>query len=183
MTAFRFGLALGCGALALSIASAQAQEPIKIGVVSVLTGPAASLGPPVRDGFQLAVDKNGGKLGGVPGKITVIDDELKPEVAVERVRSFVESEKPAFVVGPVFSNIVQAIQKPVVEAGAILISPNPGPSNPAGKLCHENFFVTSYQNDQPHEAMGKYAQDKGFKRAYLLAPNYQAGKDLSLIHI
>ena len=93
MTTFRFGLAIGCGALALSIASAQAQEPIKIGVVSVLTGPAAALGQQVSDGFQLAVNKNGGKLGGVPVKITVIDDELKPDVAVERVRSFVESEK------------------------------------------------------------------------------------------
>ena len=109
MTTFKFALAIGCGALALSVASAQAQEPMKIGVVSVLTGPAASLGQQVRDGFQLAVDKNGGKLGGVPVKITVIDDELKPDVAVERVRSFVETEKPTFVVGPVFSNILGAI--------------------------------------------------------------------------
>ncbi|MCA0421013.1 ABC transporter substrate-binding protein [Bosea beijingensis] len=177
MTAFRFGLALGCGALALSIASAQAQEPIKIGVVSVLTGPAASLGQQVRDGFQLAVDKNGGKLGGVPVKITVIDDELKPDVAVERVRSFVESEKPAFVVGPVFSNILGAIAKPVLDSGAFLISPNAGPSTMAGKACNKNFFVTSYQNDQVHEVLGKYAQDQNYKKAYIIAPNYQAGKD------
>ena len=177
MTTFRFGLALGCGALALSIASAQAQEPIKIGVVSVLTGPAASLGQQVRDGFQLAVDKNGGKLGGVPVKITVIDDELKPDVAVERVRSYVESEKPAFVVGPVFSNILGAIAKPVLDSGAFLISPNAGPSTLAGKACNQNFFVTSYQNDQVHEVLGKYAQDQGYKKAYIMAPNYQAGKD------
>jgi branched-chain amino acid transport system substrate-binding protein len=38
-------------------------------------------------------------------------------------------------------------------------------------------FVTSYQNDQIHEVLGKYAQDKGYKSAFLLAPNYQAGKD------
>ena len=74
-------LSLGAGLLALGIASAQAQEPLKIGVVSVLTGPAAALGQQVRDGFQLAVDQNGGKLGGVPVQITVIDDELKPDVA------------------------------------------------------------------------------------------------------
>ena len=80
----KFALSLSAGLLALSLGSAQAQEPLKIGVVSVLTGPAAALGQQLRDGFQLAVDKNGGKLGGVPVQITVIDDELKPDVAVAR---------------------------------------------------------------------------------------------------
>ena len=129
-------LSLGAGLLALGIASAQAQEPLKIGVVSVLTGPAAALGQQVRDGFQLAVDQNGGKLGGVPVQITVIDDELKPDVAVGKVRSFVEGGKVDFVVGPVFSNILGAIAKPVLDSGAILISPNAGPSTMAGKACH-----------------------------------------------
>lgn len=171
-------LRLGASLFALGLAgAAQAQEPMKIGVVSVLTGPAASLGQQVRDGFQLAVTKNGGKLGGVPVQVTVIDDELKPDVAVGKIRGYVESEKPAFVVGPVFSNILGAMAKPVLDSGAFLISPNAGPSTMAGKACHENFFVTSYQNDQVHEVLGKYAQDQGFKKAYIIAPNYQAGKD------
>ncbi|MBX9908129.1 MAG: ABC transporter substrate-binding protein [Beijerinckiaceae bacterium] len=174
----KFALCLGAGLFALAAATAaQAQEPMKIGVVSVLTGPGAALGQQLRDGFQLAVDKNGGKLGGVPVQITVIDDELKPDVAVGKVRGFVEGGKVDFVVGPIFSNILGAIAKPVLDSGAILISPNAGPSTMAGKACHENFFVTSYQNDQVHEVLGKYAQDQGFKRAYIIAPNYQAGKD------
>ncbi len=173
----KFALSLSAGALALGLSAARAQEPLKIGVVSVLTGPAASLGQQVRDGFQLAVDQNGGKLGGVPVQITVIDDELKPDVAVGKVRSFVEGGKVDFVVGPVFSNILGAIAKPVLDSGAILISPNAGPSTMAGKACHQNFFVTSYQNDQVHEVLGKYAQDQNYKKAYIIAPNYQAGKD------
>lgn len=173
----KLSLSLGAGLLALGIASAQAQEPLKIGVVSVLTGPAAALGQQVRDGFQLAVDQNGGKLGGVPVQITVIDDELKPDVAVGKVKAYVESAKADFVVGPVFSNILGAIAKPVLDSGAFLISPNAGPSTMAGKGCHQNFFVTSYQNDQVHEVLGKHAQDQGYKRAYIIAPNYQAGKD------
>lgn len=173
----KFALSLGAGVLALGLATAQAQEPLKIGVVSVLTGPQAALGQQIRDGFQLAVDQNGGKLGGVPVQITVIDDELKPDVAVGKVRSFVEGGKVDFVVGPVFSNILGAIAKPVLDSGAILISPNAGPSTLAGKGCHQNFFVTSYQNDQVHEVLGKYAQDQNYKKAYIIAPNYQAGKD------
>lgn len=173
----KFALSLGAGLLALGIAGAQAQEPLKIGVVSVLTGPQAALGQQVRDGFQLAVDQNGGKFGGRPVQITVIDDELKPDVAVSKVRAYLDSGKVDFVVGPVFSNILGAIAKPVLDSGAFLISPNAGPSTLAGKACNQNFFVTSYQNDQVHEVLGKYAQDQGFKKAYIMAPNYQAGKD------
>jgi branched-chain amino acid transport system substrate-binding protein len=162
---------------AAMICGAQAQEPIRIGVVSVLTGPPAALGQQLRDGFQMAIDQMGGKIAGRPVQITVIDDELKPDVAVGKVRGLLDSQKVDFVVGPIFSNILGAIAKPVLDSGAFLISPNAGPSTLAGKGCHQNFFVTSYQNDQVHEVLGKHAQDKGYKRAYIMAPNYQAGKD------
>jgi branched-chain amino acid transport system substrate-binding protein len=65
----------------------------------------------------------------------------------------------------------------VTDSGTILISPNAGTSNFAGRECNANFFVTSYQNDQNHEVLGRYAQDKGMKKVFLMAPNYQAGKD------
>jgi branched-chain amino acid transport system substrate-binding protein len=154
-----------------------AQEPIRIGLVTVLTGPQAALGQQVRDGFQLGVKQLGGKMGGRPVEVVVVDDELKPDVAVTKVRGLIEGNKVDFVVGPVFSNILGAIHKPVMDAGLFLISPNAGPSPFAGKACHQNFFVTSYQNDQNHEVLGKVAQDKGYKRAFIMAPNYQAGKD------
>jgi branched-chain amino acid transport system substrate-binding protein len=70
-----------------------------------------------------------------------------------------------------------AIVKPVTDAGKILVSPNAGTSTLAGKGCNKDVFITSYQNDQVHQVLGKYAQDKGYKRLFLLAPNYQAGKD------
>ena len=119
----------------------------------------------------------GGKLGGVETEVVVVDDELKPDVAVGKVKGLLERDGVQFVVGPIFSNVLQAIHKPVTESNAFLISPNAGTSNFAGAQCHPNFYVTSYQNDQNHEVLGKYAQDKGFKKLFLMAPNYQAGKD------
>lgn len=172
-----FLAALAASVSVLATSAAIAQEPLKIGLVSVLSGPQATLGQQVRDGFQLAIKDMGGKIAGRPVEVIVIDDELKPDVAVSKVRTLLERDKVEFVVGPVFSNILQAIHKPVTDSGTILISPNAGTSNFAGKQCNENFFVTSYQNDQPHEVLGKYAQDKGFKKAFIMAPNYQAGKD------
>ena len=154
-----------------------ADETLDIGLMLTLSGPGAVLGEQGRDGFMLAVEEMSGKLGGVETKITTVDDELKPDVAANRARELVERDGAEFVVGPIFSNIMAAIAKPVTDAGAFLISPNAGPSVFAGEGCNENLFVVSYQNDQVHEVLGKYAQDQGFGRVFLMAPNYQAGKD------
>ena len=156
---------------------AQAQDKLKVGIITTLSGPAAVLGQQLRNGFQLAVKDMGGKLGGREVELFVEDDELKPDVAVTKAKALVDRDKVDFVVGPIFSNILVAIMKPVTENGTFLISPNAGTSNFAGKDCNPNFFVTSYQNDQNHEVMGKYAQDTGLKKAFLMAPNYPAGKD------
>lgn len=163
--------------LSTAMSPALAQEKIKLGVIVTLSGPAAALGQQVRDGFALAVKDLGGKMSGRDVEVVVVDDELKPDAAVTKVKGLLERDKVDFVVGPIFSNILQAIHRPVTESKTFLISPNAGPSTFAGKDCNPFFYVTSYQNDQVHEVLGKVAQDRGYKRMYLMVPNYQAGKD------
>jgi branched-chain amino acid transport system substrate-binding protein len=163
--------------LSAAAGQASAQEKIKVGVIVTLSGPAAVLGQQARDGFALAVRDLGGKMGGRDVEVVVVDDELKPDSAVTKVKGLLERDKVDFVVGPIFSNILQAIHKPVVDNKTFLISPNAGPSSYAGKECSPFFYVTSYQNDQVHEVLGKVAQDRGYKNVYVLEPNYQAGKD------
>ena len=163
--------------LGTTMSPALAQEKIKLGVIVTLSGPGAALGQQVRDGFALAVKDLGGKMGGRDVEVVAVDDELKPDVAVTKVKGLLERDKVDFVVGPIFSNILQAIHRPVTESKTFLISPNAGPSTFAGKDCSPFFYVTSYQNDQVHEILGKVAQDRGYRRMYLMVPNYQAGKD------
>jgi len=170
-------LAAAAMLLGTAMSPALAQEKIKLGVVVTLSGPAAALGQQVRDGFALAVKDLGGKMGGRDVEVIVADDELKPDAAVTKVKGLLERDKVDFVVGPIFSNILQAIHRPITESKTFLISPNAGPSTFAGKDCNPFFYVTSYQNDQVHEILGKVAQDRGYKRIYLMVPNYQAGKD------
>jgi branched-chain amino acid transport system substrate-binding protein len=153
------------------------QDNLKIGLIATFSGPPAVLGQQLRNGFTLAVKNLGGKLGGRAVDLIVADDELKPDVAVTKVKALVERDKAEFIVGPIFSNILQAIMRPATEGGAILISPNAGTSNFAGKECNPSFFVTSYQNDQVFAVSGKHAQDSGIKKVFLIAPNYQAGRD------
>ncbi|QDY71022.1 ABC transporter substrate-binding protein [Qingshengfaniella alkalisoli] len=174
-TAARIAATLLTSTALASAASAQ-DEPLKIGVMLTLSGPAASLGEQARDGFLLAVE-NIKEIGGVPTEVIIVDDEQKPDVAANKARELVERDGADFVVGPIFSNIAMAIYKPVTEADAFLISPNAGPSPLAGAECNPNFFAVSYQNDQNHEVMGAYAQTQGYDNVFLMAPNYQAGKD------
>ena len=171
-------LALGAAAAALMSTPVSAQGgKVKIGVMVPLSGPAAVLGEQGRNGFLLAVEELGKKLGGLDAEVLVVDDENKPDVAVNKAKELIERDQVDLVVGTTFSNVLMAIAKPVTEAGKILISPNAGPSVLAGKGCHPNFFSIAYQNDQVHQVLGHYAQEKGFKKVALLAPNYQAGKD------
>lgn len=151
-------------------------ETVKVGVVLTLSGSAAVLGEQGRDGFLLALDEMGGKLGGLDADVIIVDDEQKPDIAVTRAKELVEAQKVDFVMGAMYSNVQMAITKPLTEAGVFVLSPNPGPSALAGKDCNPNFFAVSYQNDQPDEVVGAYVSGKAAS-VFLLAPNYQAGKD------
>ncbi len=172
--------ALLAGLIAVCVTAGTAQAaapPVRIGLLVTLSGPAAVLGKQARDGLELAIAEHGGVFAGRPVQLVIADDELKPEVAVSRVRRLLQSDHVRFVVGPIFSNVLAAIFRPVTRGDVILISPNAGSSVFAGKQCSPNFFVTSYENDQVHAVLGEYAQSQGYKRAFLIAPNYQAGRD------
>ena len=165
-----------CAALALAF-NAQAADKVKIGFVSTLSGPSAALGVDIRDGFQLAVKMNGGKLGGLPAEVIVSDDQFKPDVGRQLAEKAVKLDKVNFLTGYVFSNIMLASIPVAFENKTIYVSPNAAPSPLAGKQCHPLFFAASWPNDAYHEAAGQHATTKGYKNVYLIAPNYQAGKD------
>ena len=176
MKAFR-GLMIAAGVLALTVQTAWAQDKIKIGLIYTLSGPPAALGTQSKNGFELAVKELGGKMAGKEVELIVADDELKPDLAIQKVRGFIERDNVDFVVGPIFSNVLVAIHKPVMDAGKILISTNAGTSNFAGAGCTPGFYVTSYQNDQIFEAIGEAATKAKYGKVYALLPNYPAGRD------
>ena len=171
-----FTLLAAAAALSFAVGAA-AQDKIRIGLIYTLSGPPSVLGQQSKNAFELAIKDLGGKMGAKDVELFVTDDTLKPEVAIQKVHELLERDKVDIIVGPIFSNILQAIHKAVMDSGKILISTNAGASSFAGALCNPRFFVTSYQNDQIYAALGKVANDKGYKRVYAMVPNYQAGKD------
>jgi len=165
------------GIAALLASASQAADRIKIGFISTLSGPSAAIGVDIRDGFQLAVKMNGGKLGALPAEVLVGDDQFKPDVGRQLAEKHVKLDKVNFLTGMVFSNIMLASVPVAFENKTIYVSPNAAPSPFAGKQCNPYLFVASWPNDAYHEAAGQHATNRGYKNTYLIAPNYQAGKD------
>ncbi len=170
-------LSAGVALSALLVTGAAAQQPVKIGFITTLSGPGGYIGADARDAFNLAVEMEGGKLGGVPVQVVVEDDGLKPGQGKQIADKMLKTDGIKLFTGIIFSNVVGAAVPDILDAGAIYVSPNAGPSNFAGKDCHKNYFVTSWQNDTLHESAGQNATNLGYKKAFILAPNYAAGKD------
>ncbi|WP_109466283.1 ABC transporter substrate-binding protein [Albibacillus kandeliae] len=165
-------------AAALTLAApALAEDAVKIGVITTLSGPAGYLGQDARDGLMLAAEMEGGKLGGVPVEFLVEDDGLKPGNGRQIAEKFMYDEDVKLMTGIIFSNVAGATVPDVVANDVIYISPNAAPSTLAGEGCNPNYFVVAWQNDALHEAAGAAAKKLGYKNAFVLAPNYQAGKD------
>jgi branched-chain amino acid transport system substrate-binding protein len=172
-------LATGVSLLALAVSPAIAQQQsTKIGFISTFSGPAAAIGNDMRNAFELALDHNGRKIGGLPVEVIYEDDQIKPEVGVQKTQKLIESDKVDFIVGYIWSNVLLASLKPIVDSKTVTVVTNAGPSQLAGELCSQYVFSTSWQNDQTPQAMGEYMNQKGVKTAFLIGPNYAAGKDM-----
>ena len=173
---FKFSSVVMAAGLAAMGLSAQAQS-VKIGFMGTLSGPAGALGQDQYDAFMLGIEHLGGKLGGATVQVVKEDDQLKADLGVQLAQKLMERDKVDIITGVTFSNVMMAIHKPITDANVLLVGSNAGPSPLTGKGCHKNFFSTSWNNDSLHESMGQHATDTGSKKVYLLAPNYQAGKD------
>ena len=154
------------------------QKSIKVGFISTFSGPVAAIGNDMRNSFELGLDHNGRKLGGLPVEVIYEDDLVKPDVGVQKTQKLIESDRVDFVVGYIWSNVLLASLKPLVDSQTFTVVTNAGASHLAGELCSPYVFSTSWNNDQTPQAMGLYMNQKGVKSAYWIGPNYAAGKDM-----
>ena len=155
-----------------------AADKVKIGFVTTLTTPAGAMGRDMVEAAKIALDHIDHKMGGKEVEFIVEDDGFKPEIGKQKTDKLVKQEKVDFVTGFIWSHVLLASRKAALDNGAFLISANAGPSQLAGKACHQNFFSSSWQNDQNPMATGEVMNKDGIKKAYVMAPNYAAGKNM-----
>ncbi|QHQ34251.1 ABC transporter substrate-binding protein [Algicella marina] len=156
-----------------ALATAATADPVKVGMITTLSGGGAGLGIDVRDGFMLAVKQSGN----TDIEVVIEDDQQKPDIAVQLADKMIQSEKVDVLTGIIWSNLAMAVIPSATAQGKFYLSPNAGPSQLAGKGCHPLYFNVAWQNDNLHEAAGAYANTAGFTNTFILAPNYPAGQD------
>ena len=159
-------------------APVNAQQKVKIGFITTLSGPPAIIGKHMKDSVDLALDHLKHRMGGLEVEVVYGDDQFKPEVGVQLAEEMLKKNQVDFVSGIIWSNVMLAVVPVVTGAGHIMVGTNAGASPLAGNQCNELYFSASWNNDESPEALGKYLQDKGVDDLYVMAPNYQAGKDM-----
>jgi branched-chain amino acid transport system substrate-binding protein len=169
--------AVATAAFAFS-APVSAQQKVRIGFISTFSGPQGVMGQFMKESVELAIDHLGGKVGGLPVEMFYGDDQLKPDVGVQVAEEMLKKNQVDFVSGIIWSNVMLAVVPVVTGANKIMVGTNAGASPLAGSQCNKLYFSTSWNNDQTPEALGKYLQDTGVNDLYVMAPNYQAGKDM-----
>ncbi len=171
-------LALGALALATHLgAAAQAQGPVKVGLMLPATGTFAALGDMIAKGFKLAIDEQGGKLGGREVQYFTVDDESDPSKATDNVNKLIKRDNVDVIVGTVHSGVAMAMAKAAKDSGTLLIVPNAGADAVTGPMCAKNIFRSSFSNWQPGYATGVVAAQKGYKKAMTITWAYAAGAE------
>lgn len=172
----RAGLIAAGALLPKSFALAQAQK-IRVGLMLPYTGTYAQLGVAITNGFKLAVNERGGKLGGRELEYFTVDDEAEPAKAPENANKLVQRDKVDVLVGTVHSGVQMGMVKIAKETNTLMIIPNAGLDAATGALCAPNIFRTSFSNWQPSYPMGKVLADRGIRNVVSLAWKYGAGEE------
>ena len=161
------------GLMASVAPMAMADEAVRVGMITTLSGGGAGLGIDVRDGFMLAM----AQAGRDDIEVIIEDDERAPDRAVQLADRMIQADDVDILTGIIWSNLAMAVVPSATAQGLFYLSPNAGPSQLAGPGCNENYFNVAWQNDNLHEAAGAYANTAGYENSFILAPNYPAGRD------
>ena len=168
--------AASTGFLLPSLARAQSNK-IRVGLMLPYTGTFAQLGVAIENGFRLALDEQGGKLGGREIEFFKVDDESEPSKGIENANKLVQRDKVDVLVGTVHSGVQMGIHKVARDSGVLTLIPNAGVHAATRALCAPNVFRTSFSNSQPTLALGKAMVDKGHKKAVWITWKYAAGDE------
>ena len=168
--------AASTGLLLPELAQAKSGK-LRVGLMLPYTGTFAQLGVAIENGFRLAVDEQGGKLGGREIEYFKVDDESEPAKGIENANKLVQRDKVDVLIGTVHSGVQMGIHKVARDSGVLCLIPNAGVHMATRAQCAPNVFRTSFSNSQPTRALGAAMVAKGHKRAVWITWKYAAGDE------
>ena len=168
--------AASTGLLLPELAKAQSGK-LRVGLMLPYSGTFAQLGVAIENGVRLAINEQGGKLGGREIEYFKVDDESEPAKGIENANKLVQRDKVDVLIGTVHSGVQMGIHKVARDSGVLSLIPNAGVHMATRAQCAPNVFRTSFSNSQPTRALGAAMVAKGHKRAVWITWKYAAGDE------
>jgi branched-chain amino acid transport system substrate-binding protein len=175
----RTGLAVLLALLVLVAVPVAAQEPIRVGFLTILTGPLAAPGKEMENGIQLFLDQRRSTLAGRRVELTVLDSGGQPAGTLAKARELVEQRKVHVIIGPLAAFEAYAVA-PYVNAQRV---PTISPSAAADDLTQRKataFFVrATSSSSQPTQPFGTYAaKTLGYRKVATIADDFAFGHEV-----
>jgi branched-chain amino acid transport system substrate-binding protein len=170
------GLALATGIASPPILAATT-APLKIGVLNTFTGASAFTGEWYWDGVQVYLDSVGGMMAGRKVEIIKEDDQFNPQVGLEKMRKFVESDHVDLITGVQGSNIALATLNYIKQSQAFLLIAGAG----SDAITWERvpyLFRSSLSGWQLCHPFAEWIYDHVGKEMVIVSEDYVAGHDV-----
>ena len=171
---FALGLLLLLGA-----APTAAQEPIRIGFLTILTGPLAAPGKEMENGIRLFMEEHKNALSGRPVELTVLDTGGTPAGTLAKARELAEQRKVHVIIGPLAAFEAYAIAPYVNTQRVPTISPSAAADDLTQRKATQFFVRATSTSTQPTQPFGTYAaKTLGFKKVATIADDFAFGHEV-----
>ncbi len=168
-------LTTACGGASLGTGDGDKQNgPVKIGLLVPQSGTYKALGDDMKQGFELYVERHGGKLGGREVEIVIADEGETADSGKAAAEKLVKQDRVLAVSGVVSSATINGVKDLFESSKVPLVGSNASPTTLTGT---QYIWRTSYVNDEPGKALGKHVAEQAGGPVFLIAAGYQAGKD------
>jgi branched-chain amino acid transport system substrate-binding protein len=179
MRNIRYSVSQGLIFAVLASTPSFAQEPVKIGVVTPLSGTYAGVGQPVRWGLELAAQEINDAGGIAKRKVVLIfeDEEANPSVAVQKAERLFQVEKVDFLTGMVNSGSTLAVGQLGERNNKLVSTTVSFADSITGDKCSPNVFRVNARAEQQSNALTYWiGKEKPGSRVFAIGPDYEMGR-------
>ena len=155
-----------------------AGAPLKIGMVTSLSGPFTALGESMRAGLQLFLKENDRRLAGRPVELITEDDQAKPDEGVRKFRKLIGQDNVDIVCGVISSAVALAVRDVVTDAKALTFISAGSANDLARKAASPLVFRPTKTNWMLGHTAGLWAFEKISKKGCItIGADYAAGRE------
>jgi branched-chain amino acid transport system substrate-binding protein len=151
---------------------------IRVGLVIPQAGVYTPLGEDMKQGWDLWLEQNDGKMGDYEVETVIADEGEGPDTGVPAIQRLLQQEQVDVVVGIVNSATALGAAGQFTEAQKVLIIANAGAGAITGDAASPYVWRTSFTNAQIAAAMGQHLAEEGVGPVYVMAPDYAAGQEV-----